>query len=228
MFSAPPTTTVWMRDEIDRGIYERIEQAWCAELPQGDTVLELGAGIGIVSRVLATRFRRVVSIEANADLMEHWDRNVSLDAAMQVSTATRELRIGMIGGEDLHVAGQEWWKSTGSPHVTTAVGAIATRRVKQLSLAALIAEVQPSAIVCDIEGAEVPALIDVADAAALRRVRDVIVELHPGLWEIKEYGAALANAMKDAGFTVSRDVKADGWPRGVPHPLGISHVWWTR
>jgi FkbM family methyltransferase len=228
--SVPAGTARWMRDEIERGIYERIEQEWSAELPGGDVALELGAGIGMVTRVLAQKYRRVVSIDANAQLAEHWAANVA--------GARAELRIGLIcagaiGVRPFHVAREEWWKSTTSPVMTTALGSIRDVNVATLDLEALIDEVSPDVIMCDIEGAEAHTLVEMAERGALARVRDLIVELHPGLWTAdgihqREIEGALRSAMTHVGFTVLRATIADGYPPGTPHPIGISHVWWRQ
>lgn len=236
--SVPRDTPSWMIDEIARGIFEKIEQDWCSELPGGDVALELGAGVGVVTRVLAERYRRVVAIEANVDLAPHWTANTQ-----DVARSTRhniELRCGVIGGRRFHAAGAEWWKSTVSTEPTTALGAIETRECPQLSVVDLICEIGPDAIMCDIEGAEMNSLRVAAETHWLDQVRDVIVELHPGLWDVHDapgleriaaedvIGNRMRAAMTDAGFVTYREVRADGFPRGTPHPLRISHVWWRR
>lgn len=213
-----------MQDEINRGVYERVEQQWCAELPGGKVALELGGGIGTVTRVLTERHARVVSVEANGQLAEHWQRNTDGRA---------ELRLGMVGGDRLTISREEWWKSSGSTEPTTALGPSRESRVAQLHLSDLVRELEPVAIMCDVEGSEYPTLALVARDGLLAGVADVIVELHPGLWSADEetrgrYDEALRVAMACAGFDVVRETKADGWPIGTAHPLGISHVWWRR
>ena len=52
---------------VDRTVLQRIVEA--AEVAPGDTVLEVGAGTGVLTRELARRARRVVAVELERDML---------------------------------------------------------------------------------------------------------------------------------------------------------------
>ena len=52
---------------VDRTVLQRIVEA--AEVTPGDTVLEVGAGTGVLTRELARRARRVVAVELERDML---------------------------------------------------------------------------------------------------------------------------------------------------------------
>jgi 16S rRNA (adenine1518-N6/adenine1519-N6)-dimethyltransferase len=61
----------------DQGVVRRIVEI--ADIGDGDTVLEVGPGLGILTEALASRARRVIAVELDARLAEHLDASLSAD-----------------------------------------------------------------------------------------------------------------------------------------------------
>lgn len=139
-------------------------------LRPGDRVLDLGAGLGLLATVAALRPEvRVTAVEANPALLPVIRQTLALNGAGDI-----DLRHGAVTPEAgaplaFRVAADFWASS-----LDTSGGAGAVEVPRQV-LGALLREVRPTVIVCDIEGAEV----GLFDGADLSGVRAAIVELHP-------------------------------------------------
>ena len=181
----------------------RYEGGECATLRRvlrpGDRVLELGAGVGLCSTVaaLVEGVERVVAIEANPDLIPliaetHRLNGVAprIDLRNGVATPTAQ------GEIDFYLR-PDFWASSMEP------GSRAYDRVVRLptiGLDALIAELRPTVLVCDIEGGE-EGLFDRLD---LSSVRHLVLELHPKVYG--EAGAArVAGTLAAKGLTLDED-----------------------
>lgn len=175
--------------------YEAGEVSSLKELLEpGDRVLEFGAGVGLCSTVAALNpeVERVVTIEANPTMIpvirETYDLNGVVDRV--------DLRNGVVStqsGEDIpFYVRRDFWASSMEPDSR------AYERVEQVpavSIHDLMAEIKPTVILCDIEGAE----LGLFDEADLSSVRKLILELHP-----KVYGdegvAQIDAALRSRGF----------------------------
>jgi FkbM family methyltransferase len=161
----------------------RYEGGECANLRRvlrpGDRVLELGAGVGLLSTISAQvpGVELVVAVEANPDLIPLIRETHRLNNITNV-----DLRNGIAAatdGEDVtFYLRPDFWASSmdAGPHRYSR-----TVQLKQLGIKGLMADVKPTVIVCDIEGGE-NGLFDEAD---LSGVRAMVLELHP-----KVYGEA--------------------------------------
>lgn len=166
----------------------RYEGGECAALRDilrpGDRVLELGAGIGLISTVaaLAEGVQSVTAVEANPDLIAVIRETHRLNGVASV-----DLRNGVV----VHNAQKkapfylraDFWASSMEPDSRP------FRKKKHLpcfNIQALVAETRPTVIVCDIEGGEM-GLFDDVD---LTGVRAMILEMHP-----KVYGAETVEAI---------------------------------
>lgn len=166
----------------------RYEGGECATLRDilqaGDRVLELGAGIGLISSVaaLVKGVESVTAVEANPELIPVIKETHRLN-----DISTVELLNGVV------VASQQkrtpfylradFWASSMEPDSR------AYKKKKHLpcfNIHSLIKEKNPTVIVCDIEGGEV-GLFDEAD---LSGVRAIVLEFHP-----KVYGAETVEAI---------------------------------
>lgn len=141
----------------------------------GDRVLELGAGLGIVTALAARAAMpegRVLSFEANSEVLED---TASFLKEHDIANAKLEHAVLVPGNEarrDFHLAS------------SFAVGSLlqgSGRRVREIisvpavSISSVFAEFRPDILVCDIEGGEAE-LIPAMDASGLRAV---VIELHP-------------------------------------------------
>ena len=164
---------------------------------EGDHVLELGAGMGFVSAILATRTRaaRIVALEANPQLIPFIHKVHRLNGAARVRVLNGVASAGPASRGDEYAkfyARPDFWMSSLSPE-PYAYDRI--EAVPVFSLDALLAKHAITMIVCDIEGGEV-ALLPKADLSGVDRI---YVEVHDhltGLSGVK----TLFDALSAKGF----------------------------
>lgn len=174
----PRIITPKIERPMRRGRYEGGE---CAALRRilrpGDRVLELGAGLGLCSTVAAQAegVEAVVAIEANPELLPLIRETHRLNGV----EGKVDLRNGVAtptgGGEIPFYVRPDFWASS------MEAGSRGYARVEVLpaiGLDALLAEVRPTVIVCDIEGGE----LGLFDKADLSGVRHLVLELHPKVY----------------------------------------------
>lgn len=158
----------------------RYEGGECAALRRilraGDRVLELGAGVGLLSTVagLVPGIGSVTTVEANPDLIPLIRETHRLNGV-----ATVDLRNGVATAEpgaeiDFYLRA-DFWASSMEPDSRAYVRKV---RLRRYDLPALIAELNPTVIVSDIEGGE----LGLFDAADLSGVRAMVVEFHPKVY----------------------------------------------
>lgn len=155
--------------------YEAQERRLCAKsLGAGDVVLELGGAIGFVGLYCrkALGVKRVVSVEANpatlARLHDNYERNGLHAEVIHAAAGAAD------GTLDLDVSG-EFWENRVSGNEPASAAKVIT--VPALSLASILDRLPdpPTALVCDIEGAE-----RFLDFSVLpNSVKTIIIELHP-------------------------------------------------
>jgi len=175
----------------------RYESGECAALRRilrvGDRVLELGAGVGLLSTVsaLVPGVQSVTAIEANPDLIPLIRETYRLNGVARV-----DLRNGVATAEegpdvDFYIR-PDFWASSLEPG-SRSYSKIAT--LPRYALKTLMKEVNPTVIVCDIEGGE----MGLFDAADLSGVRALVIEFHA-----KVYGedgvTAILNLLAAKGF----------------------------
>ncbi len=186
------------RANLRAGTYEARETAAVlAIVKPADRVLELGAGIGYLSALMAREIRpaAITSVEANPRLLPYIARVHALNGVHGAEvlhgmlgaapgSAPFFLRGDFIGGsaDDFVGAG----KDTPSERVEVPV----------LAAHDVVARADPSVLVCDIEGAEAQ-VIPMMDLSGLRAA---ILELHPQ-WVGAAGVAAVFDAMARAGLT---------------------------
>jgi FkbM family methyltransferase len=162
---------------LSLGVYERPEIAGLSSVIRpGDRVLELGAGLGIISALAgraAGQSGRVLSYEANPDLISDTQAffasngiaNVTLVNAVLVNEADPATRQFHLAGSfaESSLLGVEGRGSKGKVTVSAE------------SLPRVLSEFQPDVLICDIEGAE----IELFPAFPPSSLRAAVVELHP-------------------------------------------------
>lgn len=146
-----------------------------------DTVVDLGANIGLFSLRIAQHARRVIAVESNAENYNLAARNlennglehrVKLIQAAASGVSGKDLRLyssGMTGGHSLH------------PHLAARWPGGKESQVCSISLADLFEEhaiEHCSLLKCDIEGSEYD-VIESAPLAVLSRVDRFLIEAHP-------------------------------------------------
>ncbi len=163
-------------------------------LQAGDTVMELGGGIGMLAIACALRIggERVYSYEANPFLEPVIRRNYALnDVAVN-------LRMCMLGQQPgtrvLHIA-EHFSRSS----VFKAESTARPHEVEVKALSGEIAEIKPTVLIMDIQGGE-GELLSFAD---LGGVRLLLVEMHPDLLGVRKVNA-LRRRLRAAGLNETR------------------------
>lgn len=164
-----------------------------------DTVLEVGAALGLVSARAAQLARRVVAVEANPDLLPVARRTHELNG---VQVELRHAVVGHADGEaTFHLHRDFWASSIAAPPGEEAL----TRplRLPARALSGLLAEIRPEVLIVDVEGGEAAFFA----GEALPGVRQVLVELHR--WATGLAGIAKVFAdLGAAGFAYDPDLSA--------------------
>lgn len=177
---------------------EREAAAVRALVNAGDVAMELGAGIGFMSTLMARNRRaaHVHAFEANPSLIPYIARVHALNGVVDQVTVTNAL-LGAAPGtatfyERAHFSASSMIADP--PGETSPV--VAEHEVPVLDIGAEMRRIAPSVVVCDIEGAEA-GLVPLMD---LSSVRVAVVELHPQ-WIGKAGVQAVFDAFHGAGLT---------------------------
>ena len=183
-----------VRSMLFKGTYE-VHECDLVErvVRSGDRVLEIGAGIGLVSLV-ATRLcgeGHVFSYEANPDLEPVIRKNYRLNGW----TPDLTMRAVTSDGRDL-----PFFRSSNVVSSSVVDRNLAGDRivVESLAINDLIDEHRPSVVIMDVEGSEV----DLLSTADLSRVRILIAEMHPHIVG-KEKITMLVGDIETKGFRLA-------------------------
>jgi len=179
-----------IRRAILAGRFETEEASQLATIVEpGDRVLEIGAGIGFISTLLARqpRVSRVVAVEANPRLLPYMARLHEVNRVRK----TRRINAVLTNGPERYVTfylRRDFWMGSLSPSPNPYV---ATVEVPTMRLDALLRAEAIDLLVCDAEGAEAW-LFEGADLSGVDRVW---VETHDhvtGLSGVRRLFAAMA------------------------------------
>ena len=193
----------WAPQAVRNGLYKKTyedaeRRLLLTDLRDGDRVLEIGAGIGVVGMLAAsvTGGGNVLSYEANPALEPVIKANHSLNAAVP------DVRFKAITTDGAPVQFHR------APNILSS--SIHQRRqteetitVESDSLADAIAEFAPDVLVMDVEGAE----IDLLDGAPLGGIRSIVLELHPHIVGEAAIEKLLAGLEADGFRTAEKDRK---------------------
>lgn len=159
-----------------------------------DVVLELGAGIGFMSTLISTQIgaKEIHSFEANPRLIRFIRQVHNLNAVKNATVYHAVLGKGT--GSEVFYARPNILESSLSPLPSD------TEEVKQVEVPRgdineAIEEINPTVLVCDIEGAEA----DLVPMMDLSGIRAVVIELHPQ-YIGKEGIARIFAKMAEAGL----------------------------
>lgn len=167
-----------LTEALRSGRYEHSEAAALERhLQPGDRVLDLGAGAGYLS-CLAARVvgaDRVTAVEANPDMIAAIRTNLDANGA----SATRLIHAAVV--PDDHTAPTVAFRRSAAFWAARLAedGAVRDHRVADvpaLHLSSLLAEVLPSVVVMDVEGAELP----LVRQPWPDHVRLLVMEIHTG------------------------------------------------
>ncbi|MCU0908049.1 MAG: FkbM family methyltransferase [Rhodobacteraceae bacterium] len=185
------------RRNLRAGTYEAKETAAVlATVTPGDRVLELGAGIGYMSALMARHIgpAAITCVEANPRLIPYIARVHALSGV----TGIRVLH-GMLGaaaGTAPFYVRTDFIGASADDFTGRGKDTPSTRHdVPVLAAADVLADLRPTVLVCDIEGAEATVL-PLMDLSGLRAA---ILELHPQ-WVGAAGIAAVFAAMARAGL----------------------------
>lgn len=183
-----------IRGSLRSGEYEAKEATAVLKAVQdGDTVMELGAGIGFISSVVATHrnVKAVHAFEANPRLIPLIRRCTPKTASTTCMCTTPFLAPRPAPPPFTCARISSPPRSAGDDED----GVIAEESIEIRPTHATSQEISPDVLICDIEGAEV----DVIPEMDLSGVRAAIIELHPQ-WIGSKGVAAVFNAMMQAGL----------------------------
>ncbi len=190
-----------VRRRIYRDSYETPERKAIKHLVKpDDVVLEIGSGLGIVSAVIASRLadsQQLTTVEANPQLVS------SIEAGARANGFRYSPMVGAVGMQD----GEVTFFVDDSFESSSAIdrGRATTKvRVKQLAFSRLIEDVQPTAIILDVEGAEK----DLLDEALPLRVRVLCIEFHPHIIGDAPVSSLLSGLLRQ-GFNLHLDYSSE-------------------
>lgn len=183
-----------VRGSLRAGTYENKEVEAALKVTQpGDTVLELGAGIGFLSAVLSQKrdVAHVHAFEANPHLIPYIKEVHTTNDIQNVTVHNAVL--GARKGKAKFYVRKKFIASSLAPikgSIVTAEVPVEIRNAKSV-----MKELQPDVLICDIEGAE----IDVIPLLDLSKLRAAVIELHPQ-WIGPEGMNAVFSAFIGAGL----------------------------
>lgn len=181
------------------GLYERLEaRVVMATLQADDRVLELGSGVGYLSTLCARRTgsERVFAVEANPAMEPYIRETFRLN---EVSPKLEMCVLGDCDGEVPFNVNDNY--SSSSLHDRGGK----TISVRQKSFAGMLAEAQPTYLICDIEGGEVPLLID----TPLTGIRKICIEIHPHIIGNHDCSRLMQKLLEE-GFDCDWTLSGDG------------------
>lgn len=204
-----PFLTATRRRRITEGRYEAEEIAGAlAVVRPGDRVLEMGAGLGVVSAVVAANAKpeAILTFEANPALVPHI-RALHVQNGLQDRIELRNAVL-MTASERPPTRRFHVRKSfLGSSLVDSPTRAARTVDVPTESFDDVLRAFRPDVLIMDIEGGE----LEFLSHAELRGIRAVVIEFHP-----RVYGQEGMKACKDR-------LRAMGFQRSGEH--STRHVW---
>lgn len=188
----PAIITPTIKHAIESGYFEAEEAAQLPHIVEpDDIVLDIGAGIGFISTLIARRAERVISVEANPDLLPF------MAELHRVNGVKNAMRLNVVLGEtDAGTATfyqrADFWMGSLAEGPNPYRSEV---KVPCLGLNSLLERERVSLIVCDIEGAE-SFLFAHAELCCVDRV---YLELHDHITGLKGV-AAVFSAMAARGF----------------------------
>ncbi len=186
------------RKALRQHLYERREvEAVKANVRSDDVVIELGAGMGYMSALMAKNLnvQMVHAFEANPALIPYIE-TVYAENGIENAKVTNAILGARKGKVDFYVRKNFLASSMEESPKGMNSAVIAVEKVDVLNVRTVFREIKPTVLVCDIEGAEA----DLLAAADLTGLRCAIIELHPQ-WIGQAGVQKVFDAMHKAGLT---------------------------
>ncbi|MBX7168777.1 MAG: FkbM family methyltransferase [Pirellulales bacterium] len=188
------------------GLDELVATGACEGEPPLDTVVDLGANIGLFSLRAAGLARRVIAVEPISVNRETARRNLSRYLANgRVRLVAAAIDGGAAASTRIHLSGNSGGHSIAVAHAA-AFGTFGYEEVPCLSLAELFARQHVdrcSLLKCDVEGAEYD-IFGAAPIELLRRIDQIVLEVHVDRETLlPERLDALVGRLQQAGFYVT-------------------------
>jgi FkbM family methyltransferase len=190
----PYVITPTIRQAILTGRFESEEaDAVPGIVRPGDVVLEIGGGLGFISTLLAREpaVRRVISVEANPDLIDYMAGLHAVNG-VSVTRINAVLTNEPVASADFFLR-RDFWMSSLMPEPNPYVAKV---KVPARNLDILLWAEAVTLVVCDIEGAEA-FLFDGADLSGVDRI---FLELHDHVTGLKGVQCVF-RALAEQGFT---------------------------
>jgi len=189
----PAIITPAIKTAIESGYFEAEEASQLPNIVESDDiVLDIGAGIGFISTLISRRAERVISVEANPDLLPFMATLHQLNGVTNATRLNAVLGHREAGSATFYQRSDFWMGSLANgpnPYINKVM-------VPNMGLNALLKKEQITLIVCDIEGAE-SFLFSQAELCCVDRV---YLELHDHITGLKGVADVFA-AMANRGFT---------------------------
>lgn len=193
----PELTVGRTRAALKEGTYERKEcDAVMRVVNEGDTVLELGAGMGYMSTLLSVKKKvaKVLSFEANPQMIPYIK---SMHDANGVENAeVRNQLLSPEAGEAVPFYVRKNFLASSMDGEIDKDQIVGEDLIERAVLGDVLAELNPNVLVCDIEGAEA----DLLPAGDWSGLRCAVIELHPQ-WIGQKGVQAVFDAMQKGGLT---------------------------
>lgn len=189
-----------VRGALRAGNYKQSETEIVLKVVQkDDVVIELGAGIGYMSTLIAKK-RQVKAVHAfeSNPLLIPYIKSVHEANDLENASVTNAILGPIKGSVEFYVR-----KNFQSSSMQKDKGAhvVSVENVDVLNASSVFKKIKPTVLICDIEGAEA----DLFKSLDLTGLRAAIVELHPQ-WIGQDGVQSVFDAMHKAGLTY--------WPQG--------------
>ncbi len=164
---------------LGKGAYEQQEaEITAAVVKPGETIVELGAGLGFVSTYLRkkTPAGNIVCVEANPDLVQYIAQVHERNDARDITILNGVVLSDVSGSSVPFYCRRDFWMSSMESSDAPFDRVVET---PALDFSQLLSTYQPSILTLDIEGGELDLL---TSAKTLDPLRAIVAELHPGVY----------------------------------------------
>ncbi|MDU8926686.1 FkbM family methyltransferase [Alisedimentitalea sp. MJ-SS2] len=164
---------------------------------EGDSILELGGGIGYISTLIGAHkpVKQIHSFEANPMLIDYIRSAHALNGVENAHVHNALLAPRKGPPRDFYVR-QNFLASALDPNTGPEDGIVSVEKVEVRGINTVFKEVKPDVLICDIEGGEA----DLLPALKYDKLRAAVIELHPQ-WIGATGVRAVFEAMHEAGLT---------------------------
>lgn len=194
----PGITRPRIRRSLRENTYEGFEADAVMKIArEGDTVLELGAGIGYISTLIGAKrpVKEIHSFEANPHLIDYIRTAHALNGITNATVHNALLGPRKSKPRDFFVR-KNFLASSLDGDALNPDGIVSVEKIEVRGINNTFNDIKPDVLICDIEGAEAELL----PALKYDGLRAAVIELHPQ-WIKAEGVRAVFDAMHNAGLT---------------------------